>query len=91
MGSGFYSMSSDRASSRREIYRTVMYTAFPFSLLVGGQNVFTLKSRDSCSLVHGDEKWSGWYLCAEYALARTTGITIKGRIYCAVRNFIFVC
>ena len=47
MGPGFDSMSSDKASSRREIYRRVVCTAFPFSLLAGDQNVFTLKSRDS--------------------------------------------
>jgi len=26
----------------------------------GSQNFFTLKSRDSCSLVHVRERWSGW-------------------------------
>ena len=58
-GPGFDSMSSERAS-RREIYRKVVCTAFPFSLLAGGQHFFTLKSRDSCSLVHVRERWSGW-------------------------------
>ena len=64
MGTGFDSISSERASSRREIYRRVVCTAFPFP---------------SCSLVHDREMWYGWQVCAEYALARTSEMTIKGR------------